>query len=197
MKGKRQGIVFPADTERPVPETLPTIMWGGCDVTLDRFPMRWELEHRAAISEQSRRWFKPFMNALREVAHHVCVFDPFFDEDAALIIVEGLQRSPRISDVRVRILGDSVDVGDSSQRAGIVLDWFEGDKPSVEWLPMPIRRSFPFAHDRFCIIDTQLFHFGGTVGGAAQTLTAASWGWKESQYQALRFFDEAWAAVSR
>ncbi len=40
-------------------------------------------------------------------------------------------------------------------------------------------------HDRFAIIDNQMFHFGGTVGGFQQGFTAFSYGWSNRKLDKL------------
>lgn len=52
--------------------------------------------------------------------------------------------------------------------------------------------SFPFLHDRFAIVDDDLWHFGSTVGGGHPGLTAASGPWPASDTRAVEFFDECW-----
>jgi hypothetical protein len=54
-------------------------------------------------------------------------------------------------------------------------------------------RSFPYVHDRFAIIDNELWHFGATVGGLHSLVNAATRGWNAEAHEAVRFFDEAWA----
>lgn len=51
-----------------------------------------------------------------------------------------------------------------------------------------------FIHDRFAIIDDELWHFGGTVGGFHSKVSAASRGWRASEHGAIRFFEEIWNA---
>lgn len=51
-----------------------------------------------------------------------------------------------------------------------------------------------FIHDRFAIIDDELWHFGGTVGGFHASVSAASRGWRASDHRAIEFFEMAWNA---
>ena len=53
-------------------------------------------------------------------------------------------------------------------------------------------RSFPFLHDRFAMLDGELWHFGGTVGGLQNGLTAYSRGWSASAQQFEKLFSEIW-----
>lgn len=53
-------------------------------------------------------------------------------------------------------------------------------------------RSCGFIHDRFAIIDDELWHFGGTVGGLHAQVSAASRGWRAAEHDAIEFFEEIW-----
>jgi hypothetical protein len=53
-------------------------------------------------------------------------------------------------------------------------------------------RKFPYVHDRFAIIDNELWHFGATVGGLHSLVNAATRGWDAKAHDAVRFFNDAW-----
>jgi len=55
-----------------------------------------------------------------------------------------------------------------------------------------LNKNFPYVHDRFAIIDNELWHFGATVGGLHSQVNAASRGWDATSHDAIRFFDVAW-----
>ncbi len=52
--------------------------------------------------------------------------------------------------------------------------------------------TFPYVHDRFAIIDNELWHFGATVGGLHNLVNAATCGWDAEEHDATRFFNDAW-----
>lgn len=54
-----------------------------------------------------------------------------------------------------------------------------------------------FIHDRFAIIDDELWHFGGTAGGFQASVSAASRGWRAADHGAISFFEEIWSAGER
>ena len=56
-----------------------------------------------------------------------------------------------------------------------------------------LETNFDFVHDRFAIIDNELWHFGATIGGLHAKVSAATRGWKADEHDAVRFFNEAWA----
>lgn len=51
---------------------------------------------------------------------------------------------------------------------------------------------FPYVHDRFAIIDNELWHFGATVGGLHGLVNAATRGGDAEAHDAVRFFNDAW-----
>ena len=53
-------------------------------------------------------------------------------------------------------------------------------------------KDFDYIHDRFVIIDEELWHFGATVGGFHRDVNAASRGWSADTHKAVQFFDTAW-----
>ena len=55
---------------------------------------------------------------------------------------------------------------------------------------------FPYIHDRFAIIDDELWHFGATVGGFHSAVNAASRGWHVQDHDASEFFEMALAGDS-
>ena len=57
-----------------------------------------------------------------------------------------------------------------------------------------LTQKFDFIHDRFAIIDDELWHFGATVGGFHASVSAASRGWRASDHGAIEFFELAWNA---
>lgn len=47
-------------------------------------------------------------------------------------------------------------------------------------------------HDRFAIIDKELWHFGATVAGLHNSLNAVTRGWSAELRMAKQFFDSVW-----
>jgi hypothetical protein len=59
-----------------------------------------------------------------------------------------------------------------------------------------LRQEFPYVHDRFAIIDDDLWHFGATVGGLHNQVNAVSHGWDTDDHDAINFYDMAWSGDS-
>lgn len=55
-----------------------------------------------------------------------------------------------------------------------------------------LNTEFPYIHDRFAIIDNELWHFGATVGGLHNKVNAATRGWDADFHDAIRFFEIVW-----
>lgn len=55
-----------------------------------------------------------------------------------------------------------------------------------------LKVGFNLMHDRFAIIDDELWHFGATVGGFHTSVNAASRGWDAVDTKAIEFFELAW-----
>ena len=64
-------------------------------------------------------------------------------------------------------------------------------EPRIE-IKFTLQKDFPYVHDRFAIIDDELWHFGATVGGLHHHVNAATRGWDAEVLGAVRFFNEAW-----
>ncbi|MFC1482227.1 hypothetical protein ACFL51_00315 [Myxococcota bacterium] len=50
----------------------------------------------------------------------------------------------------------------------------------------------PRLHDRYAVVDGELWHFGSTVGGAHPSLTTFSRGWDADVRGAVTFFADLW-----
>lgn len=78
-------------------------------------------------------------------------------------------------------------VGKALARSGAKL-------PTVEWKTTLERAGTAIldVHDRFAVVDDQLWHFGATVGGAHRSVNAFSFGWDAAAARAKEFFEEVW-----
>lgn len=57
--------------------------------------------------------------------------------------------------------------------------------------------SYPYVHDRFAVVDDELWHFGATVGGLHHGVNAATRGWNAVAVGAVNFFGEVWSQRAR
>jgi hypothetical protein len=85
-----------------------------------------------------------------------------------------------------------------SEHAGRINRWRDhssGVKCSIE-ARYNLVQNFDHLHDRFAIIDDELWHFGATVGGFHVQVSAATRGWSAVEHGAEEFFKMAWDAKS-
>lgn len=101
----------------------------------------------------------------------------------------------------IRFLTNSV--GHQDEQAAIQKQFNERIEAINRWAPrragmakieirFSLGRDFPYVHDRFAIIDNELWHFGATVGGLHNLVNAATRGWDAEAHDAVRFFNDAW-----
>lgn len=55
-----------------------------------------------------------------------------------------------------------------------------------------LQQNFPYIHDRFAIIDNELWHFGAAIGGMHNQVNISSRGWDARAHGAIEFFELAW-----
>ncbi|MDH0648740.1 hypothetical protein N5D48_21245 [Pseudomonas sp. GD03858] len=55
-----------------------------------------------------------------------------------------------------------------------------------------LQTNFPYVHDRFAIVDDELWHFGAAVGGLHRQVNATTRGWSAAEHGAAEFFCLAW-----
>lgn len=137
-----------------------------------------------------------FEDAVIGAEVHILVLDPHFDTtgfnvlEAAISISQA--RDVRLLTGRGRIEKEKRERLRKQLTKG--LNENRVDLPQVEvlWEATLDKRSFPFLHDRFAIVDGGLWHFGSTVGGGHRGLTAVSGPWSVIKTRAKEFFDECW-----
>ena len=147
-----------------------------------------------------------FVEAARNAQDRIWVLDGYLFSP-----VDGMNRSCRIDAIMrwfpaglaassVRLLtasiNDDVDRETERQFHELARRINERDKYRKNRLTIEVNfalvKHFPYVHDRFAIIDDELWHFGATVGGLHPDVSATSRGWSAKEYGADQFFDMAW-----
>ena len=192
----------------PEPSDGPQLLWPSIrygseieDVDASFFPA---LEHvvgrYAAGKNEMTLKLVAFEIAVMKSTVRVLVLDPHFDESGARVLGPALSSS-QASDVR--LLTSSSDI-DRNARARLEegftryrnLNHHRPERIEVRWNAKLDKYKFPFLHDRFAIVDGDLWHFGSTVGGSHPGLTAASGPWSTSETRAVEFFEECWRSCN-
>ncbi|HFN0053695.1 TPA: hypothetical protein ACHB42_001357 [Yersinia enterocolitica] len=102
----------------------------------------------------------------------------------------------------IRILtGNHDDQAEIEKQFKALEEFVTGERARVD-TPLKVELSFllkdfDYIHDRFAIIDDELWHFGATVGGFHRNVNAASRGWSADTHKAVQFFDTAWKLANK
>lgn len=147
-----------------------------------------------------------FVRSVRAARHRVWLMDDYIFKDDnqnlernVLRVLSWFKGCASCSDIRIATRCFTYECRTTID--SLVYDFVEdmnrarGSAPSlisVEVGYVLCRGRFDFLHDRFAIIDDELWHFGATVGGLHSKVSAVSHGWHAEQRRASSFFEEAW-----
>lgn len=199
--------------QRPLPEK--EILWGSQDGGCNRFP-----EKREAITERKFSGdpapLIAFGRAVSQALDRVWIVDEYLlmpdrkkgDSDRHVRekilsriekLLEWMHLEIAANDIRLltkhhaEICGE--DLARFEERANEINNYSARRPLSCNIkVRTHLTTKFDFIHDRFAIIDDELWHFGGTVGGFHASVSAASRGWSASTHGAIDFFEMAWSA---
>lgn len=206
MKGFGPSIEIAPKVQRPFPGK--EIFWGSQEGGCNRFPEKdaiWNRKHsdnpapllafgRAVSGAQERVWI---------VDEYLLMPDRGDPKNRIEQILEWLPLWLAANDIRfltkhhaeideselTQFQERAQEINNSSARRQM--------KCTIEARTHLTQKSCNFIHDRFAIIDDELWHFGGTVGGFQASVSAASRGWRASDHGAIDFFEMAWSAGER
>jgi hypothetical protein len=177
---------------------MSTLQFLGPQGALPRFPNEWEL--RTLGSQQRPSHLDGFSIHAWGATDRLWLLDPHFIEQG----YHGLLAALEGSKVReIRLITEPA--GDKTRRlqqiqATADLAWNVG-RPStsqvpapttIEWIDELRRRTYPYAHDRFVLLDDALWHFGHAACGSGNCLSAASGPWSANDTDAVAFFEHLW-----
>lgn len=210
MKQFASGVQVAGSPKRPLPKT--EILWGSEDGGVTRFPLEiTQLVERKYAADPAP--LSAFGRAVSAALDRVWIMDEYFfiphgskGESIQTKIAARLQRmldwmphSLEASDIRIltkqhdEITDDTIaplrmrvnEINRTQSRRAVTC--------AVE-VRYHLTRNFHYVHDRFAIVDDELWHFGGTVGGFHALVSAASRGWDAAEHGADKFFEMAWKA---
>jgi hypothetical protein len=192
---------------RPVPpkEILwPTVDWFGnmgAGADSSRFPGLREI--KARHSARPAEALETFLRAVRDAQDRVLIMDDFLFRDdnsggfhARLAqVMSWFPETLAAPDVRFLTAAPSkpTERREIEQNVATRQLAINGRRNRQMNVVMQVRFEFPYVHDRFAIIDDDLWHFGATVGGLHHQVNAVSHGWNIADHDAVKFFDLAWA----
>lgn len=201
MKGFAPEISIAPKVERPLP--AKEILWSGLESWQSYFPNSSEAWSR----KQSKNPvpLHAFGKAVSEAQERVWIVDDYLlesDNESPVEridqILEWLPLQLAASDIRF-LTRRTQEVNESvlkkiHQRAQEINNHpaMRGKLCCIEIKLHLSNRNCSFIHDRFAIIDDELWHFGATVGGFHASVSAASRGWPAKDHGAIDFFKEIW-----
>ena len=200
MKPFAPDIVIAPKPERPFPDK--EILWGSQDGGQNRFPTIFAAYNRK--NSDNPVPLKKFGEAVSEAQERVWIVDEYLlksdsGNPAERIeqILTWLPLRLAASDIRLltkrhKEIGED-DLNKFQKHAQEINDSAaRREKECRIEIRLHLKQDCDFIHDRFAIIDDELWHFGGTVGGFHSRVSAASRGWRAVDHGAIDFFEEIW-----
>lgn len=206
------GLFIDVGTPVPPPNLVPQILWptypgygdnGEPDST--KFPQLTAIKaRRSSIPPKA---LTAFIDAARKAKDRILVLDDFLFKP-----LEGQSLQDRCDQVLSwldeDIVANKIQFLTNSHEDAVEQAWIQkqfdilaaainelkprrSGKITVE-IQFTLGSRFPYVHDRFAIIDDELWHFGATVGGLHPLVNAATRGWGAVTHDAVRFFQDAW-----
>lgn len=199
------GISIASKPQRPFPEK--EIIWGSQEGGQAIFPSVEDARLRRYSDDAAP--LKVFGKAVSSAQERIWIVDEYLlkpdSEKSSNRIEKILEWLPywlAASDVRLltkphQEVGED-DLSKFRRRAQEINDHAaRREKECRIEVKMHLKRNCDYIHDRFAIVDDELWHFGGTVGGFHSSVSAASRGWRASDHNAVAFFEEIWRAGDR
>lgn len=179
---------------------IPRLYFAGSLSDPQSFPQRHELHAIASASEAPP--LEPFVEHAWKAKERLWLLDLHFLPDGMLGLKDVLDylegpagtAGPALD---VRILSEHVHDRVSLEKALREDARNHRRRPfSLRWID-ELRRGFhPFPHDRFAILDVELWHFGYAACGSAKCLSAASGPWCARKTGAIDFYERIWEEMS-
>lgn len=201
MKKFTPGIIT-SSSESKI-ELQTKIIWGDENGGSDCFPDMTSISYRKGMKEP--RPFDIFGKAVGNAKKRIWIIDAYFlipddgpDWSARIMnILEWFPPRLEASDIRI-LTSEQREIDDEMlglfQIKANDINYYHARRPIQCTIEVCTRlgRKFDFIHDRFAIIDDELWHFGATVGGFHSSVNAASRGWNAETVGAIKFFEMAW-----
>jgi len=183
----------------------PEIIWGCDGGGSAHFPRNFETINARKHSPNPQP-MRAFQQAVREAQDRVWVVDDYFlvpDKDRSSArrvetILDWLHDDLVASDIRIltkkhdQITEKTLQLFQEREDSINSNQVRRTKKCSIQ-VSTHLRKKFDYVHDRFAIVDDELWHFGATVGGFHTSINAASRGWCAAESSAIEFFEMVWS----
>jgi len=145
-------------------------------------------------SRQKSLGSNKFMSAFKGI-QQTLIFDSYFDKKAMLFLRDCLDPPPHNLSHLFILTGHEfhAEVEPVFKELKLNLAMRPGRQRMVAGLLCELRAgSTPYPHDRFALLDGELWHFGATAGGIHGNVNAFSYGWRDEDVKFSAFFKAAW-----
>lgn len=201
-------VTLPTDSEDLPPTSIflrPSLLWPSAwwpseiisSKDLGEFPNQSERAQR----RDARRTIGSveFRSALKGAAR-LWILDPHFDGPSGVAPLAEALLDATIQELKIngmRSMSKQDVVENTELFREILTDAARGGLiPEVQWRNTLSGQQDLELHDRFAIIDNELWHFGATVGGAHRSINAFSRGWDANEKGAITYFEQMWTLHS-
>jgi len=202
MKNFKNKITISEKSALPIPAEKE-ILWAGQDGGCGHFP--------ASKSNIIYRKYAPdptpiyaFRDAVIKAQERIWMVDEYLlvsekrkPNNRIETISTWLQNDINANDIRLLTKHhDEIDI-DALDKFKLRADAINNSRPrnpvkcNIE-IKTNLSNKIDYLHDRFAIIDDELWHFGATVGGFHSSVNAVSRGWRASEHGAIEFFEFLW-----
>lgn len=191
-------------TKPPRTPLKTEILWGCERGGSHHFPRDMETIHARRYSPDPKP-LEAFRMAVMNAVDRVWIVDEYFlvpdkgvsPDERILTILDWLHPRLVASDIRIltkehdEITEDTLQLFQMRERE---INAYQTRRPKQCSIQVNTRltQEFDYIHDRFAIVDDELWHFGATVGGFHASVNAASRGWSAVDSGAIDFFELAW-----
>lgn len=195
---KPKSIELSPEIQQPLES--PSIYWTKYGETMNKCPYVDELHTRSSMLDNRNPCYernaphfglRAFVDAVKRGKGTLKIVDPYFglaridDRSSGQFVVADAMLESEIEWVKIICEKTSKE---EREKVNELLRL--GRDRRVDWVTL--KGSAIELHDRFLIIDQQLWHFGADVGGAHKGITMSTGAWCARTTEAERFFDELW-----
>ena len=184
------------------PELTPMMPWpsidnacmNACDRLRAPTPEMLHMRYNHIKSEGPPLGLIAFALALRSSTKAI-ILDDFFDLASARLVGAWLKDGQRLAELKIL-----TKLPKHTQKMATILRASLSDlkttKPSVDVRALLHSNFYKRLHDRFAVLDGELWHFGASVGGNHPALNACSRGWSDQEVGFSDLFEKIWEECS-
>lgn len=163
-----------------VKKAEPKLFWIGTSTSQScKWPPR---------GSETKRGLNEFLDAVRLSSDRVWILDPHFEGDGGMeVIKEAVQDAIKAA----QAAGKQLDLRVLTKRYKQLQKWCNENGASDKRIMYRSAHRLDY-HDRYALLDHELWHFGSTVGGGCNDLSSATRGWYGHADDFSDFFKGQW-----